>query len=160
MRLNAEPQQHHESFKQSRVVKNSDHIRSSDLQVLCSAGFLSICINHSTVKAPCGLWSTPDIRTIFTHKVKAINPDTGKEEDGHWCEVCKANGVARKFSFLKGSVTSLRAHIRRHKDHTKLYKDRCRKHGIQPHMRALPSDDMLRLLAHWRRLPMLSVGGG
>ncbi|KAG1784952.1 uncharacterized protein HD556DRAFT_1314683 [Suillus plorans] len=85
---------------------------------------------------------TADIRTIFTRESNTINPDTGKEEDGHWCEVCKANGLAQKFSFLKGSVTSLRAHIRRHKDHTKLYKDRCRKHGIQPHMHALPADDV------------------
>ncbi|KAG2029156.1 hypothetical protein BDR03DRAFT_987942 [Suillus americanus] len=84
-----------------------------------------------------------NIWTIFTCEAKAINPDTGKEEDGHWSEVCKANGVARKFSFLKGSVTSLDAHIQRHKDHTKLYKDCCHKRGIQPHVHALPSDDML-----------------
>ncbi|KAG1792926.1 ribonuclease H-like domain-containing protein [Suillus plorans] len=85
---------------------------------------------------------TADIRTIFTRESNTINFDTGKEEDGHWCEVCKANGLAWKFSFLKGSVTSLRAHIWRHKDHTKLYKDRCCKRGIQPHMRALPADDV------------------
>ncbi|KAG1842421.1 hypothetical protein F4604DRAFT_1689916 [Suillus subluteus] len=89
---------------------------------------------------------TADIRTIFTRESNAINPDTGKEEDGHWCEVCKANGLAWKFSFLKGSVTSLRAHIQRHKDHTKLYKDQCRKRGIQPHMCALPVDDILYVI--------------
>ncbi|KAG1812887.1 uncharacterized protein BJ212DRAFT_1482953 [Suillus subaureus] len=86
---------------------------------------------------------TADIWTIFTCEEKAINPDTGKEEDRHWCEVCKANGVAHKFSFLKGSVTSLHAHIRRHKDHTKLYKDCCCKHRIQPHVHVLPLDDIL-----------------
>ncbi|KAG1827660.1 hypothetical protein EV424DRAFT_1345339 [Suillus variegatus] len=54
-----------------------------------------------------------DIQTIFTYDVKAINPDTGKEEAGHWCKVCKAKGVTRKYCFLKGSVTSLHAHVRR-----------------------------------------------
>ncbi|KAG2047316.1 hypothetical protein BDR06DRAFT_1013994 [Suillus hirtellus] len=54
----------------------------------------------------------------------------------------RANGLAQKFSFLKGSVTSLQAHIQRHKDHAKLYKDQCHKHRIQPHMRALPADDV------------------
>ncbi|KAG1845847.1 hypothetical protein F4604DRAFT_1688614 [Suillus subluteus] len=66
---------------------------------------------------------TADIHTIFTCESNTINSDIGKEEDGHWCEVCKANGLAWKFSFLKGSITSLQAHIQRHKDHTKLYKN-------------------------------------
>ncbi|KAG2067627.1 hypothetical protein BDR04DRAFT_1120348 [Suillus decipiens] len=64
-----------------------------------------------------------DIQTIFTHDVKAINPDPGKEEAGHWCKVCKAKGVTQK-----------------HKDHIKVYKECCHKHQIQPHICALPSD--------------------
>ncbi|KAG2357129.1 hypothetical protein BDR07DRAFT_1491060 [Suillus spraguei] len=27
------------------------------------------------------------------YDAKAINPDTGKEEAGHWCKVCRAKGV-------------------------------------------------------------------
>ncbi|KAG0707222.1 hypothetical protein DFH29DRAFT_1076482 [Suillus ampliporus] len=82
---------------------------------------------------------TADVCTVFTRDTKAINPSTGKQETGHWCEVCRAKGLARKHCFMTGSVTSLRVHIRRHKDHVKIYQERCGKRAIQPHARALPS---------------------
>jgi hypothetical protein len=32
---------------------------------------------------------TADVRTIFKRDEHHINVDTGKEETGHWCRVCK-----------------------------------------------------------------------
>ncbi|OAX30480.1 hypothetical protein K503DRAFT_807226, partial [Rhizopogon vinicolor AM-OR11-026] len=42
---------------------------------------------------------TADIRTIFTRDTKAINPTTGKQETGHWCELCRCEPANATQSF-------------------------------------------------------------
>ncbi|KAF7326553.1 hypothetical protein MVEN_02608500 [Mycena venus] len=81
---------------------------------------------------------TADVNTIFRRVKGHKNPATGVLEDGAICAVCTAKGIKASVCFMKGSVSSLRAHISRHEDHYQVYEARCVKAGIQMNQRAIP----------------------
>ncbi|KAF8445582.1 hypothetical protein L210DRAFT_3501531 [Boletus edulis BED1] len=58
-----------------------------------------------------------DVQTIFKPG-ELIDPDTKRKDK-------EQKGSLAKQAFLKGSVTFLRSHIARHKDHVLAYKSRC-----------------------------------
>ncbi|KAL0958654.1 hypothetical protein HGRIS_014979 [Hohenbuehelia grisea] len=79
---------------------------------------------------------TADVRTIFRRDENRINPDTGKVESGHWCSICEQKNLAKKFCFFTGSISTLRTHIARNKDHVAEYMKRCAELGIPTNARA------------------------
>ncbi|KAJ7759053.1 hypothetical protein B0H16DRAFT_1720476 [Mycena metata] len=93
---------------------------------------------HATAKAPCSDL-TADANTVFRRVKGQHDPETGaRSESGAICLVCTRNGVRAALCFLKGSVTTLRKHVARHKDHFKVYKARCEELGIALHPSATP----------------------
>ncbi|KAF5371935.1 hypothetical protein D9757_011488 [Collybiopsis confluens] len=81
---------------------------------------------------------TLDVYTVF-EKANVKNPDTGKVESGHICGICRKKNIRLSQAFFTGSVTTLRRHISRHKDHFIMYRDQCAKRDIPLHPAALPS---------------------
>ncbi|KAH9007510.1 hypothetical protein EDB83DRAFT_2323720 [Lactarius deliciosus] len=67
----------------------------------------------------------------------------GQEKDGHMCDICKKLGVSEKDAFFTSkSVSTLHTHIARAKDtHREVYLKRCKDAGVDPHLRAIGSDD-------------------
>ncbi|KAJ7048928.1 hypothetical protein C8F01DRAFT_1003592 [Mycena amicta] len=80
---------------------------------------------------------TADLKTVYRFFKERPNPTTGVLERGAICLTCEKKGVSLEKAFLKGGVSSLRAHISRHSDHQRPYKERCEALGIPLHPRAL-----------------------
>ncbi|KAF5336641.1 hypothetical protein D9758_015942 [Tetrapyrgos nigripes] len=88
---------------------------------------------------------TQDVYLIF-EKAEHTNPDTNVTQSGHICGICRRKQLPAKTYFMTGSVTSLRKHIARNKDHFAVYKDLCEKKGVSMNATAIPasSNDLSR----------------
>ncbi|KAF5340528.1 hypothetical protein D9758_015833 [Tetrapyrgos nigripes] len=83
---------------------------------------------------------------LIFEKAEHTNPDTNVTQSGHICGICRRKQLPTKTCFLTGSVTSLRKHIARNKDHFTVYKDLCEKKGVTMNASAIPasSNDLSR----------------
>ncbi|THU87903.1 hypothetical protein K435DRAFT_866833 [Dendrothele bispora CBS 962.96] len=80
---------------------------------------------------------TQDIYLVF-EKMDFASPDTNVTQVGHMCNICRKKQLPVKSCFFTGSVTSLRRHIARNRDHYAVYKDLCEKGGITMNTTAIP----------------------
>ncbi|KAJ7017264.1 hypothetical protein C8F04DRAFT_1200793 [Mycena alexandri] len=93
---------------------------------------------HATAKAPRSDL-TADVNTVFKRVKGQHDPETGaRSESGAICLVCTRKSVKASLCFLKGSVTTLRKPVGRHKDHFNVYKARCEELGIALHPSDMP----------------------
>ncbi|THU77940.1 hypothetical protein K435DRAFT_877197 [Dendrothele bispora CBS 962.96] len=81
---------------------------------------------------------TRDVYVIFEKTTNYVNPDTNATQNGHICGICRKKKIPMRSCFLSGSVTSLRKHIARNKDHFAVYKEQCEKHDIPLNATAVP----------------------
>ncbi|THV03564.1 hypothetical protein K435DRAFT_851686 [Dendrothele bispora CBS 962.96] len=83
---------------------------------------------------------TRDVYIIFEKITNYVNPDTNAIQSGHFCGICQKKKIPMRSCFLSGSVTTLRKHIARNKDHFAVYKEQCEKHNIPLNAAAVPKD--------------------
>ncbi|KAJ6603950.1 hypothetical protein B0H10DRAFT_2229558 [Mycena sp. CBHHK59/15] len=81
-----------------------------------------------------------------TAKIAREDPTADIRTDGAICMVCTRKGCKASLCWLTGSVTTLRKHIARHRDHFDLYEARCQKLGIPLNERAIPQARHIQVL--------------